>query len=136
MNGGGGNYDPDFDDNRNPAASSTSPKQPATQSPQQPAAGGGAPRGQDPCDIREQAVLRSPIPAAIAKVSVGDPVTIRSVNIGGADVLVAEANGARLGVVDAPNEAALLECMKAGNSYGGTIAQKQGGAISVAIRRV
>ena len=29
-----------------------------------------------------------------------------------------------------------FECMKAGNSYGGTIAQKQGGAISVAIRRV
>jgi hypothetical protein len=133
MNGGGGYYD--SDDNRSPAASSNSPM-PPNPPPQQQGTGGGVTRGQDPCDIREQAVVRSPVPAAVAKVSVGDLVTIGSVNIGGADVLVAEANGVRLGVVDAPSEAAFLDCIKAGNSYGGTIAQKQGGAVSVAIRRV
>jgi hypothetical protein len=133
VNGGGGDYYSDYGENRSPTASSNTPTTPPRSPNPQQGKGGGVPHTEDPCDIREQAVMRSPNPGAVANVSVGDPVTIRSININGADVLVAEANGVRLGVVDAPSEAALLDCMKAGNSYGGTIAQKQGGAVSVAI---
>ena len=135
MNGGGGDYYSDEGEKRSPTASSNSPTLPPKSPNPQQGKGGGDVRANDPCDIREQAVLRSPNPAAVANVSVGDPVTIRSVTVQGADVLVAEANGVRLGVVDAPSEAALLDCIKAGNSYGGVIAQKQGGAVSVSIRR-
>jgi hypothetical protein len=107
---------------------------PTTKAPA--ADGDGAVAQGDPCNIRERAVLRSPVPAAIAGVSVGDQVTIRPVVVNGTEVLIAEANGVRLGVVDAPSEASLLDCIKAGNSYGGVISQKQGGAVSVTIQRV
>lgn len=135
MNGGGSDYDSDLSEDRRASANSNvQTPLPRTPKPLR-GKGGDATQGKDFCDIREQAVLRSPDAAALANVSVGDSVTIRSTPVNGAEVLVAEAKGVRLGVVDAPSEAALLDCMKAGDSYEGTIVQKQGGAVSVAIRR-
>ena len=133
MNGGGNG---DYSD-MGSSASGNPPENPPPRNPNPPPRGngGGAIPPSDPCDIREQGVLRSPNSVTIANVSVGDPVTIRAVIIQGAEVLVVDAKGVRLGVLDTPSEAEILECMKLGNSYAGAIVQKQGGAVSVSVNR-
>ena len=108
---------------------------PAAKSP--PKGEGGRISGQgDPCDIRGVGVLRSPDPAKVANLSVGDDVRIGVVTVNGVEVLaVSDTGGNSIGVLDIPSEGEIVDCAKRGNGYGGRIAKKQGGAISVSVQR-
>jgi hypothetical protein len=98
--------------------------------------GGRPPGGGDPCDIRGTGVLRSPDPQIVATLNVGDEVRVGVVAVNGIEVLtVSDASGKSIGVLDIPSEGDIVACAKQGNGYGGRIAKKQGGAISVSVQR-
>lgn len=99
--------------------------------------GGGAGGGSSSCNITTAATLRSPNPAVVASLNAGDVLDVVVVSVSGVDVLQANnAAGTRAGVVDTPDEQALLDCIALGNVYIATVTRIAGGAVTVLITRV
>lgn len=98
--------------------------------------GSGGVAGGDPCDIRTHGTLRSPLPAAVSALSIGEVLTVRVHHRDGIEVLVA-AHGAYgdVGVIDCPDEQAIIDCIAAGNRYTATVRRRQGGAVTLDISR-
>jgi len=110
-------------------------------SPNNPAKGGGGGAGGGPggdtCNITASGTLRSPNPTVVPTLVVGQVLAVDTVAVAGVDVLRAR-NGAgiQVGVIDTPEEQALLDCIATGNVYQAEIRRIAGGAITVRITRV
>lgn len=99
--------------------------------------GGGAGGGSSSCNITTAATLRSPNPAVVASLTAGDVLDVVAVSVSGVDVLQANnVAGTRAGVVDTPDEQALLDCIALGNVYIAAVTRIAGGAVTVLVTRV
>ena len=100
-------------------------------------AGGGSGGGSDSCNIIASGTLRSPDPTVVPTLSVGQVLAVDAVAVAGVGVLRARNGaGVQVGVIDTPEEQALLDCIATGNVYQAEIRRIAGGAISVRITRV
>lgn len=101
------------------------------------AGGGSSSGGSDHCNIRSAGTLRSPSPAIIPHLTTGALLDVQVVRVAGLDVLQAN-HGARgpVGVIDCPDEQALVDCIAIGNIYQAQVSRISGGAVSVIVTRI
>lgn len=123
------------------SGSSAPPKKPSSGSGSSggegSAGGSGGGSSSDACNIKSTGTLRSPNPAIVQSLAVDDVLAVQAVPVNGLDVLQALAAASEVvGVVDTPDEQALLDCIDVGNEYIATVIRISGGAITVRITRI
>lgn len=117
---GGGNGDSDF------RSTSTGAKGKAGGS-----GGGGA--GADPCDITEQTVLNSPNAAVLAKVRVGDKLTVEVMT--SPRRLVAKKGADIAGTITSSKMPQFIACIEKGVTFSATVVKLSGGRCEVRVAR-
>lgn len=131
MSGGGGGRDDGYQTPR-PSKPTTAGNGSATGS----GAGGGEGPVEDPCDIVQTAALNSPQPTVIARLNVGD---VLSVVLGGTPARpileVRDGSGAVAGSLTHRGHVAIIDCINRGNVYIAVVVEKTGGMVTVRVQR-
>lgn len=99
--------------------------------------GGGIGSREVSCDdLSFRTQLASPQAAVVATLAVGHVLQVRYLQVGTAQVLVAQANGQNVGSLLGVNATRLRECILANHQYVATVVQIHGGQVTVDVAHV
>lgn len=99
--------------------------------------GGGFPSEEVSCDrLAFDTQLSSPKADVVARIEVGDVLSVALDQQGAAQVVVIKFGNELAGGITSPKMARLLECIRQGTQYAATVIAKSGGQVNVRISPV